>query len=111
MVLLNERIDRIKDIFVCFRYYSDFAFFAFMTWSVDVTLTDLDDDEKKIAKLFKTIIITSFISILVGVFIPSKETYIEMMIASQVTHENVAATKEEIYELVDYVTEKVRSDE
>lgn len=85
--------------------------FAFITWAVDVTLTDLEDDEKKIAKLFKKIIIASFITLFVGIFIPSKETCIEMMIASQVTHENVAATKEEIYELIDYVTDKVREEE
>lgn len=85
--------------------------FAFITWSVDVTLTDLEDDEKKILKLFKKVIIASFISSVIGLFVPSKETCIEMMIASQVTHENVAATKEEIYELIDYVTDKVGDQE
>ena len=39
------------------------------------------------------------------------DTIYKMMIASQVTHENVAATKEEIYELIDYVTDKVRGEE
>lgn len=88
-----------------------FSAFVFVGWIMDVNITDLEDDEKKILKLFKTIIIASFISIVIGLFLPSKETCVEMMIASQVTHENVAATKEEIYELIDYVTDKVRSDE
>lgn len=47
----------------------------------------------------------------IGILVPSKETCIEMMVASQVTHENVMATKEEIYEIIDYVTAKVKVEE
>lgn len=83
---------------------------ALITWTVDIDITDLDDDEKKIFKLFKKVIIASIISIFIGILTPAKETCIEMMIASQVTHENVAATKEEIYEIVDYITDKVNAD-
>lgn len=80
-------------------------------YAVDVDLTDLNDSEKKTFKLFKIIIIASFISLFIGILFPSKETCIEMMIASQVTHENVTATKEEIYEIIDYVTDKVKGEE
>lgn len=72
--------------------------------------TDLEDD-KKIVKIFKKIMIAGVISILIGTLVPSKEACIEMMIASQVTHENVTATKEEIYEIIDYVTDKVKEKE
>jgi len=84
--------------------------FAIPTWVIDggVDITDLEDNEKKIFKLFKNIIIASIISLFICILIPSKETCIEMMIASQVTHENVTATKEEIYEIVDYITDKVK---
>ena len=88
-----------------------FSAIAFIIWTVDVDITDLEDDKKKILKLFKKIIIVSFISLFIGVLVPSKETCIEMMIASQVTHENVTTTKEEIYEMIDYVTAKVKGDE
>lgn len=86
--------------------------FAFIAWAIDgcSDITDLDDDEKKTFKIFKKIIIASFISLFIGILTPAKETCIEMMIASQVTHENVAATKEEIYEIVDYITDKVNGD-
>lgn len=80
-------------------------------WYVDdgyVNLSDMDDDEKITLKLFKKFIVASIITIVIGILVPSKETCIEMMIASQVTHENVTATKEEIYEIVDYVTDKVK---
>lgn len=72
---------------------------------------EMDNDEKATLKLFKKIIIASFISLFIGVLVPSKETCIEMMIASQVTHENVTATKEEIYEIIDYVTAKVKGED
>lgn len=84
--------------------------FAIMTWTIEggVDITNLEEYEKNTFKLFKKIIIASIISLFIGILTPSKETCIEMMIASQVTHENVSATKEEIYEIVDYVTDKVK---
>lgn len=84
-----------------------------VTWCLDgcVSISDMDDDEKKTFKLFKKFIVASIIAMVIGIFVPSKETCIEMMIASQVTHENVSATKEEIYEIVDYITDKVKGEE
>ncbi len=84
-----------------------------VAWFIDTgaRVSDMDDEEKATLKLFKKIIVASIIAIVIGVFVPSKETCIEMMIASQVTHENVTATKEEIYEIVDYVTDKVKGEE
>lgn len=87
--------------------------FAIMIWTIerDVDITNLEENEKKIFKLFKNIIIASIISLFIGIIVPTKETCIEMMIAGQVTHENVTATKEEIYEIVDYITDKVKGEE
>ena len=84
--------------------------FAIPIWVIEgsVDITDLGENEKKILKLFKNIIIASIISLFICILIPSKETCVEMIIASQVTHENVTATKEEIYEIVDYITDKVK---
>ena len=84
------------------------ALISFMIDGIDII--DLEDDQKKIIKLFKKIIIVGFISLFIGILVPSKKTCIEMMIASQVTHENVAATKEEVYEIVDYVTDKLNEE-
>lgn len=87
--------------------------FGFLLWVAEnlVDLTDLDDDEKKIVKVFRKILIAGIISLFIGILVPSKEACVEMMIASQVTHENVTATKEEIYEIIDYVTDKVKEEE
>ena len=83
---------------------------ALISWAVDVVGTELDDDDKKIFKLLRKIIIASIISFTIGILTPSKETCVEMMIASQITQENARATKEEIYEIVDYIVDKVNGD-
>lgn len=87
--------------------------FAIMIWAIEegVDITNLEEYEKNTFKLFKKIIIASIMSLFIGILVPSKETCVEMMIASQVTHENVTATKEEIYEIVDYITDKVKGEE
>ena len=87
--------------------------FAIMNWVIEegVDITNLEEYEKNTFKLFKKIIIASIMSLFIGILVPSKETCVEMMIASQVTHENVSATKEEIYEIVDYITDKVKGEE
>lgn len=100
-LLVSGAVSLITSIFVLISYMVDEC----------VDIANLDDDEKKIFKLFKKIVIVSIISLFIGFLVPSKKTCIEMMIASQVTHENVAATKEEIYEIVDYVTDKVNGED
>lgn len=87
--------------------------FAILIWTIEesIDITNLNEKEKKIFKLFKNIIIAAIISLFIGIFVPSKETCVEMMVASQVTHENVSATKEEIYKIIDYITDKVDGEE
>ena len=74
-------------------------------------VTNMDEDEIKVFKIFKKLLITGIILLFIGILVPSKETCVEMMVASQVTHENITATKEEIYEIIDYVTDKVKGEE
>lgn len=92
-------------IFTAIIYYIDAGF----------DITDMNDDEKMWMKKwimrFTKIFIAGIITLFIGVLVPSKETCVEMMIASQVTHENVSATKEEIYEIIDYMTDKVNKTE
>ena len=81
----------------------------FFVWAMDsqIDFADPCDGEKKVISIVKKVIIASLISIFVGILIPSKDTCIEMMIASQVTHENVQEAKENVYEIIDYVTDKL----
>ena len=74
-------------------------------------IIDAEIDEKINKTVKKTTIIMgicAIITIFLSVTIPDKQTCIEMMVASQVTHENVETVKEEVFEIVDYVTEKVK---
>ena len=102
-------------IFLCFLGGISLVFvtFAIHIWLIekDVDIMNLEDDEKKKFKLFKNIIVASIILLFIGILTPSKETCVEMMVTSQVTHESVSATKEEIYEIIDYITDKVYSEE
>ena len=47
------------------------------------------------------------ISAILTVATPSKDGVTKMMIASVITEENVEATKEDVKEIVDYITEKI----
>lgn len=73
-------------------------------------ITDWDEEQKRPFKFIKKVAIASVIALFIGAFIPSKDTCITMMVASQVTHENVAATKAEIYEIIDYIIAKTKGE-
>lgn len=67
-----------------------------------------DDEEKeKYKKPIKTMAIITAICLVVNVFIPSKETLIEMSIAKIATVENTQNAVEAIKEATDYVFEKI----
>lgn len=84
-----------------------------LVWLVEneVDIADMRDNEKKNIRISKKIIVTGIILLFIGNLLPPKETCIEMMIASQVTRENVSTTKEEIYKIIDYITDKVNGDD
>ena len=69
-----------------------------------------DDKETPFAnfckKIIKVSVITTIISAVLMVVIPSEETVNKMMISSFVTKENVEKTKEEAKEIIDYIAEK-----
>ena len=79
---------------------------ALISYSLDSCLYEGDELNAKLKNVGRiTIVCIAFIFI--SLFIPSKETAIEMIIASKVTTESVQATKEEIYEIIDYTVEKI----
>ena len=96
-----------------------FLFFGFTLviigiTSVIVVYTDcfIEDTERKDRmKLPKMLIAAGIVSAFIAAFIPSEKTCVEMMIASQVTKENVSGTREEIYQIIDYVTDKLNGEE
>ena len=74
---------------------------------------DFSDDERKTVQFFtkalKIAIGVLAISGLVLVFVPSKETLIEMMIAKQATYENATWTLDTLKSAVDYVIQAIQS--
>ena len=74
---------------------------------------DFSDDERKTVQFFtkalKIAIGVLVISGLVLMFVPSKETLIEMMIAKQATYENATWTLDALKSAVDYVIQAMQS--
>lgn len=74
---------------------------------------DMSDDERKTVQFFtkalKIAIAALIISGLILMFVPSKETLIEMMIAKQATYENATWTLDALKSAVDYVIQAIQS--
>ena len=49
--------------------------------------------------------------LMVGIFIPSKRTLIEMEVAKHATYENMEIVEEKIKDATDYILEKIQEDE
>lgn len=73
----------------------------------------VSDDERKTVRFFtkalKVAIGVCVASGLFLVFVPSKETLIEMMIAKQATYENATWTVDALKSAVDYVVQAIQS--
>lgn len=66
-----------------------------------------NDEHAKAIKFLKISILCAVITGLIGVFCPKSETVYKMIIASQITEDNLNKGKESAKELVDYIIEKV----
>lgn len=73
----------------------------------------ISDDERKAVRFFtKALKVGIGVCIVAGlflVFVPSKETLIEMMIAKQATYENATWTVDALKSAVDYVVQAIQS--
>nr|DAF10652.1 MAG TPA: hypothetical protein [Caudoviricetes sp.] len=66
-----------------------------------------EEDEVKVIKAIKKMFIVATLVITFSTFIPSKKTCYQMMIASQVTEENIQKAEDTIKKSVDYIFEKI----
>ena len=81
----------------------------FITLRIDGLGRD-EKEEMKSAKRTRKIVISISILLLVAIpFIPSKETCYQMMIASQVTDNNIQKAEDVIKDSVDYIFEKINT--
>ena len=74
--------------------------------SISCIERDLEEYCKKIIKFIKITFCIFIFSITAMVFIPSKTTLYQMIVAKNVTYENIEKTKQEGMKLVDYIIEK-----
>lgn len=68
---------------------------------------ELELDEAKVIKNLKKMAIVVVLLITFNMLLPSKQTCYQMMIASQVTEENVKKAEDVIKDSVDYIFEKI----
>lgn len=65
------------------------------------------DERKRYSKILPKIAIAGVIFLLAAIFIPSKETLIEMQVAKYATWENAEWTADAIKDLVDYIANAI----
>lgn len=63
-------------------------------------------DTKIFHKMFTVLLSLVLISIPIAIFVPSKETLIEMKIAQYATYENIDTAQSKVKEVIDYIFEK-----
>lgn len=66
------------------------------------------EDAKKKRKVMAVCLVALALFSVVGIFVPSKQTLIEMMIAKKATYDNVSWTIEQVKEAVDYVISAIK---
>ena len=69
-----------------------------------------EDESEKIAKCLRPTVLILVVSMLLVVFIPSKQTLIEMEIAKHATYSNVESVKEQIKDAADYILDRLEGD-
>lgn len=70
-----------------------------------------EDSRKRLKGLIKPLAVCFIIAITVTVFIPSKQTLIEMEIAKHATYSNVESVKEQIKDATDYILDRLEGKE
>lgn len=70
-----------------------------------------EDSRKRLKGLIKPLAVCFIIEITVTVFIPSKQTLIEMEIAKHATYSNVESIKEQITDAADYILDRLEGKE
>lgn len=71
------------------------------------SVDELELDEVKVIKTLKRMIVVGVLLMTFNMLLPSKETCYKMMIASQITDDNIQSAENVIKDSVDYIFEKI----
>lgn len=74
---------------------------------IDDDFNDREDAKKK-RKVMAVCLVALALFSVVGIFVPSKQTLIEMMIAKKATYDNVSWTLEQVKEAVGYIISAIK---
>ena len=81
---------------------------VFVIGYITITIDDFGrGDGKELIRTRKIVILFSISILIVIPFIPSKETCYKMMVASQITDNNIQKAEDTIKNSVDYIFEKI----
>ncbi len=69
------------------------------------------EEGKRVAKIAKWYAIMFWLIFIISIFIPSKQTLIEMEIAKHATYSNVESVKEQIKDAADYILDRLEGKE
>jgi hypothetical protein len=83
------------------------CFGAIFLIEIGETADELELDEVKVIKTLKKIVVVVVLLITFNMLLPSKKTCYQMMIASQVTDNNIQKAEDVIKGSVDYIFEKI----
>lgn len=65
--------------------------------------------ESSVKKIFVSLTIVCVIAVLILVFVPSKETLIEIQVAKLTTYDNVALTVDGVKSVADYIVNAIKT--
>lgn len=85
------------------------GFGATVLIEVGVAADELELDEAKIIKTLKKMVVAGVLLMTFDMLLPSKKTCYQMMIASQVTDNNIKKAEDVIKDSVDYIFEKINT--
>lgn len=85
------------------------GFGATVLIEIGETADGLELDTVKVIKTLKRMAVVGVLLMTLNMLLPSKKTCYQMMIASQVTEENVKKAEDVIKDSVDYIFEKINT--
>ena len=86
------------------------AFGAIFLIEIGEAADELELDEVKVIKTLKKMVVVVVLLIAFNMLLPSKKTCYQMMIASQVTDNNIQKAEDVIKGSVDYIFEKINKE-
>lgn len=99
---------RVLSVVIALLIFISFAFdisFAFEITEYGEAMDKLD--KVKVIKTFKKKVIVIALLITFAIFLPGKKTCYQMMVASQITDNNIQKAEDVIQDSVDYIIEKL----